>query len=65
MRPALSSSAANINNLISGINNQNTEFVSQRNLNYSNSMSGWSKGFELMIKKEIPAFSAGFRIRTL
>ncbi|ONF86134.1 TonB-dependent receptor [Leptospira santarosai serovar Grippotyphosa] len=54
------SSAANINNLISGINNQNTEFVSQRNLNYSNSMSGWSKGFELMIKKEIPEDSGLF-----
>ncbi|WP_061221156.1 TonB-dependent receptor plug domain-containing protein [Leptospira borgpetersenii] len=54
------SSATNINNLISGINNQSTEFVSQRNLNYSNSMSGWSKGFELMIKKEIPEDSGFF-----
>ncbi|WP_195758091.1 TonB-dependent receptor plug domain-containing protein [Leptospira interrogans] len=54
------SSAANINNMVSYMNNQNTELVLQRNVNYSNSMSGWSKGFELMIKKEIPEDSGFF-----
>ncbi|EMP07283.1 hypothetical protein LEP1GSC124_4746 [Leptospira interrogans serovar Pyrogenes str. 200701872] len=37
-------------------------------MNYSNSMSGWSKGFELMIKKEIPedsGFLVGFPIQIL
>ncbi|TGK31408.1 TonB-dependent receptor [Leptospira yasudae] len=47
------SSMANLNNFISVVNNENTQLVSQ-NAKYSNSMIGWSKGFELLLKKEIP-----------
>ncbi|WP_425268815.1 TonB-dependent receptor plug domain-containing protein [Leptospira barantonii] len=47
------SSTANLNNVVSAIENGNTQLVPQ-NAKYSNSMSGWSKGYEVLLKKEIP-----------
>ncbi|TGM00506.1 TonB-dependent receptor [Leptospira barantonii] len=47
------SSSANLNNFVSVLENGNTQLVPQ-NGKYSNSMTGWSKGFEVLLKKEIP-----------
>nr|WP_241686924.1 TonB-dependent receptor [Leptospira stimsonii] len=47
------SSAANINNVSSLVDQRSSTLIPQRNLNYSNSMTGWSKGIELMIRKEM------------
>lgn len=47
-------SSANINNVASIMENHNSQLISQKGPNYSNSMTGWSKGYEVFIKKEMP-----------